>query len=196
MGSCLIYTLWNRFQHALNTADTSPTRTSPFAKQQAENRWGQQGGCMHLPLPILPLPLASEKPVCPLEGSSDCALLYRVRTQPPGSSGEGLSSMELPVGAQPVVTGCASAAVPMSDMLLSADMASPAVCAMCCSYKSLQEHLRTKKLLVFSFPLPPSPVTHNAFVQGFISKAFFNINLGRKSCSGSLSYCSVNTESN
>lgn len=87
-------------------------------------------------------------------------------------------------------------AILCSAMLSSADAVSPARCAPQWFYKSLQEHLRTKKLLVFSLLPPPSPGTHNTFVQGFISKAFFNINLGRKSCSGSLSYCSVNTESN
>lgn len=87
-------------------------------------------------------------------------------------------------------------AILCSAMLSSADAVSTALYAPQWFYKSLQEHLRTKKLLVFSLLPPPSSVTHNTFVQGFISKAFFNINLGRKSCSGSLSYCSVNTESN
>lgn len=83
-----------------------------------------------------------------------------------------------------------------SAMLSCADAFSAAPYAPQWFYTSLQEHLRTKKLLAFSLVPPPSPVTTNTFVQGFISKAFFNINLGRKSCSGSLSYCSFNTESN
>lgn len=136
----------------------------------------------------------------PFEGSSDCPDGQGETSATQGNCRallvKATFSMELPVGALPVVAGCASAAVPMSVRLLSADVASPALRAMHWSYKSLQEHSRTKKPLVFSFLLPPSPVTHNAFVQGFISKAFFNVNLRRKSCSGSLSYCSVNTESN
>lgn len=159
-----------------------------------ENRWEQAGVWQPLQhtVHIFHLPLAniaSGKPPCSLSQSEmGAAALDKCLLLVKAVAGLLPHRTRFPLQV-PLMLLC-------SAMLSPASTVSTALCAPHCSYKSLQEHLRTKKLLVFALLPSPSPVTHNTFVQGFINKAFFNINLGRKSCSSSLSYCSVNTESN